>query len=332
MKLSLKALLLSCTLLSSVNAAEKSLTIYSVYPGDKLEAVFKPFTERTGISVNIVEGKSKNLIEKIKNDGVNSDADLHLDKDLVYHNLATQEGIYQSFNSKVVEENVPSNFIETNKNWFTIFYRSRVIMYNRDLVSPTELSSYSDLGNKKWEGKLCVRTSNSTYSQALSASLVAHLGAKKALDVFKSWVANFSMDPTSSDRDVIRALAAGKCHVGLVNSYYLAPFIEADSEYPVRPFFANQGFSNAHVNGVGIGITKYSKNVKEATMLLEYLSSKEVQAPVAKAFDQYPVNASASISTTLRDFGTFQVDKINVGTLGNFVETAKELMTEAEYK
>lgn len=332
MKVSLKAFFLSVVLMASASASNKSLTIYSVYPGDKLEAIFKPFTERTGIAVNVVSAKSKFLIDRIEREGENTVADLHLDKDLVYHTTATQKGIYQPFKSKVVEENVPANFIETNKNWFTIFYRSRVIMYNRDLVSPNELSTYSDLGNEKWKGKLCVRTSNSTYSQALSASIVAHLGTNKALNVFKSWVANFSMEPTSSDRDVIRALAAGKCHVGLVNSYYLAPFIEADSEYPVRPFFANQGFSNAHVNGVGIGITKYSKNVKEATMLLEYLSSKEVQSPVAKAFDQYPVNPKASLSPTLVDFGSFEVDKINVGTVGNLIETTKELMIEAEYK
>lgn len=325
-------LLLSFTFGSTALAADKSLTIYSVYPGERLEAVFKPFTERTGIEVKFIDGKSKALIQRMKDEGENTLADLHLDKDLVYHTIATQEDLYRPFNSKAVEKNVPANFIETNKNWFTIFYRSRVIMYNKNLVSSTELSSYSDLGNKKWQGKLCVRTSKSSYNQALGASIVSHLGPKKALNVFKSWVANLAQEPTSSDRDVIRAIATGDCHVGIVNSYYLAPFIEADADYPVKPFFANQGFSNAHVNGVGIGIVKYSKNVKEATMLLEYLSSKEVQAPVAKAFSQYPVNQEASISSTLADFGTFNVDSINVGTVGNFVETAKELMTKAEYK
>ena len=332
MKQFFKLLAFSFLLVSTAQADNKSLTIYSVYPGEKLEAVFKPFTERTGIEVKFVEGKSKDLINRIKVEGENTLADLHLDKDLVYHTLATQAGIYKSFDSKVVEKNVPANFIETNKNWFTIFYRSRVIMYNKNLVSPKELSTYSDLGNKKWMNKLCVRTSGSSYNQALAASMVAHLGSNKTLNVFKSWVANFAQEPTSSDRDVIRAIAAGKCHVGVVNSYYLAPFIEADSDYPVRPFFANQGLSNAHVNGVGIGIIKYSKNTKAATMLLEYLSSKEVQAPVAKAFDQYPVNGSASISPTLEDFGSFNVDSINVGTVGNFVEVAKEVMREAEYK
>ncbi len=327
-----KALLLSLLLISTANATSKSLTIYSVYPGEQLAAVFKPFTERTGIEVKFVEGKSKDLIDRIKVEGVNTLADLHLDKDLVYHSLATQAGIYKAFNSKVVEANVPANFIETNKNWFTIFYRSRVIMYNKNLVSPNELSTYADLGNKKWENKLCVRTSGSSYNQALVASMVAHLGADRVVSILKSWVANFAKEPTTSDRDVIRAIAAGDCHIGVVNSYYLAPFIEADADYPVKPFFANQGFSNAHVNGVGIGIVKYSKNTKEATMLLEYLSSKEVQAPVAKAFDQYPVNSNASISPTLEGFGTFNVDRINVGTVGNFVEVAKEVMSKAEYK
>lgn len=332
MKLSFKSLIITAAIFSSSAFAAKSLTIYSVYPGDQLQAVFKPFTERTGIEINVINDKSKNLIKRIKEEGENTSADIHLDKDLAYHTLATNEGIYQPFNSKVVEGNVPANFIETNKNWFTIFYRSRVIMYNKNTVSPSELSTYEDLALPKWKGKLCIRTSKSSYSQSLAASVVAHNGEKKALEVFKGWVNNLSMEVTSSDRDMIRGIAAGKCDVGLVNSYYLVPFIEENPDYAVRPFFANQGKSNAHVNGVGVGIVKHSKNVKEATMLLEYLSSKEVQAPVANAFNQYPVNPKAEISTQLIDFGSFKVDQANVGTIGNFIDTATKLMNEAQYK
>ncbi|CBW25157.1 putative iron-uptake ABC transport system periplasmic iron-binding protein [Halobacteriovorax marinus SJ] len=332
MNMTLKTFLLAFVLFSTNVFAAKSLTIYSVYPGDQLQAVFKPFTERTGIEIKVVSGKSKDLIKRIKEEGVNTEADLHLDKDLAYHTLATNEGIYQPFNSKLVEKNVPANFIETNKNWFTIFYRSRLIMYNKNTVSRSELSTYSQLASKKWQGRLCVRTSGSSYTQSLAASVVAHNGEEKALEIFKGWVRNLSMEVTSSDRDMIRAIAAGKCDVALVNSYYLVPFIEENPDYPVRPFFANQGSSNAHVNGVGIGIVKHSTKLKEATMLLEYLSSAEVQAPVANAFNQYPVNPKAQISAQLQDFGSFNVDSTNVGTIGNLIESAKRLMKEAQYK
>ncbi len=329
---STRFLVLIGALLSTGILAAKEVTIYSVYPGDRLSAIFKPFTQRTGINVNVIDGKSDDLIKRIEQEGENTLADLHLDKDLVYHSKASKAGIYQPFKSAVVEKNVPSNFIEANRNWFTLFYRSRVIMYNPNKVSPSELSTYADLGNSKWKGRLCVRTSKNSYNEALASYMVVNYGPDKALEIFKSWVENLAVSPLSNDRAVIGAVADGTCDVGLANSYYLAPFVEADANYPVRPFFANQGSSNAHVNGVAIGITKYAKNVKEATMLLEYLSSAEVQAPVAKAFDQYPVNQAAQLSPTLQAFGPFSFDTTNIGIYGNFVELAVELMQQAQYE
>lgn len=332
MKFSRTFLMLASLLIGMSQGLTKEVTIYSVYPGDRLEAIFKPFTARTGITVKVIDGSSKDLIKRIVAEGENTLADLHLDKDLVYHGAAVRAGIYQPFKSPVVEKNVPANFIESNRNWFTLFYRSRVIMYNPNVVSPSELSTYADLGSSKWVGRLCVRTSKNSYNEALSGYLITHFGVEKALDILKSWVANFAAEPMANDRGVIAAIAEGKCDVGLANSYYLAPFVEADASYPVKPFFANQGTTNAHVNGVGIGMTKYAKNVKEATLLMEYLSSAEVQAPVAKAFDQYPVNVNATISPTLQDFGPFSVDTTNVGVISNFTDMGVELMRQADYK
>lgn len=319
---------LSLFLAANVFAANKELTIYSVYSQEQLASIFAPFTKETGINVKIINGKSKDMINRIAQEGVNTQADLHLDKDLTYHAYAVEKGIYQPFNSTVVESNVPANFIESNKNWLTIFYRSRVIMYNKETVRPSELSTYEDLGSQKWRGKLCVRTSSNSYNTALGAYMVAHKGPKKAFQIFKNWVANFSVAPLKKDREVIHAIAEGRCDVGLVNSYYLVPMLEENPDFPVRPFFAKK----AHVNGVGIGITKYSKNVKEATMLLEYLTSLKVQAPAAAAFDQYPVNKKAKLSPMLKSFGKFEADTTNVGMIGNFTELADKLMKEADYK
>lgn len=130
---------LSLFLAANVFAANKELTIYSVYSQEQLASIFAPFTKETGINVKIINGKSKDMINRIAQEGVNTQADLHLDKDLTYHAYAVEKGIYQPFNSTVVESNVPANFIESNKNWLTIFYRSRVIMYNKETVRPSEL-------------------------------------------------------------------------------------------------------------------------------------------------------------------------------------------------
>lgn len=317
---------------STATFSADEVTIYSVYEGARLDPIFKPFTERTGIKVNIVTGTSAELATRLKNEGEASPADLYLDKDLVYQGSATASDLYRPFNSKIVEKNIPSHLIETEKNWFTIFYRARVIMYNTNKVSPNELSTYEDLGNPKWKGRLCLRTSTNSYNEALGAFLVTHLGENKTLEIFKSWVNNFSVEPIKGDTDVINAVAAGTCDVTIANTYYLAPLVKADVNFPVRPFFPNQATSGAHVNGVGIGIAKYAKNVKEATMVLEYLSSTEVQAPVAAAFSQYPANSAAAMSSVLVDFGTFKQDESNVGEISKSVNIGRELAKKAQYK
>lgn len=324
--------LAALTLTSAVFAADKEVTIYSVYEAQRLDPVFKPFTERTGIKVNIVSGTSAEIISRLKNEGEATPADLHLDKDLVFHGQTQAQGLYKAFNSKTIEKNIPASLIEANKTWFTVVYRVRGIMYNKNTVSESELSTYADLGSEKWNKRLCVRTSNNSYNEALGAYFVNHFGAEKTLNIFKSWVNNLAVDPIKGDTDVINAVAAGTCDIGIANSYYLAPFVKADANYPVKFFFPEQKTVGSHVNGVGIGLVKHAKNTAAATLVMEYLSSKEVQAPVAGIFSQYPANPAAELAPVLTGFGTFSQDKTNVGTISSKVDEAKELMKKALYK
>ena len=311
---------------------QSEVTLYSVYEGSRLEAIFKPFTDRTGIKVKVVSGTSTELLSRLETEGDKTTADLHIDKDLVFNGAAESKGLYQPFKSEVVEKNIPADLIDSDKTWFMIFYRSRVIMYNANKVKPSELSTYEDLGSKKWKGRLCVRTSNNSYNEALGAFLIKHYGSKKALEIMKSWVKNFAASPIKGDTDVINAVAAGKCDVTIANTYYLAPLIKADKNFPVKAFFPNQKTTGSQINGVGIGLVKHAKNVENATKLLEYLSSVEVQAPVAGAFSQYPSNPNAEFAPILVEFGKFKADKTNIGEFSKYVEEARELMKKAEYK
>lgn len=329
-KIALVLALVATTTLSSVMA--KEVTIYSVYGGDRLDNVFKPFTDKTGIKVNIVSGTSLDLIKKIKDEAENTIADLHIDKDLVYHTLAVEQDLYQPFDSKLVENNILPSLIESNKNWFTVVYRARIIVYNENRVNASELSTYEDLGNEKWNKRLCLRTSNNSYNEALGAFFVKHFGKHKTTEVFTSWVNNLAIDPIKGDSDAIKTVADGVCDVAVVNSYYLAPFIKENPNYPVKAFFPNQNTIGSHLNGVGIGLVKHAKNIKEATLVMEYLSSKEVQAPLAQAFSQYPANPNAELSPVLKGFGTFKADQTNVGEIGKFINEARIIMKEAEYK
>ena len=327
-----KLLLVAALALSSSVYASSEVTIYSVYEGARLDPIFRPFTERTGIKVNIVSAPSVELINRLGSEGESTTADLHLDKDLVFHGLAQSKKLYQPFNSAAVEKNIPASLIEADKKWFTLFYRARVIMYNTNKVSADELSTYEDLGAEKWKGRLCVRTSNNSYNEALGAFFIKHYGAEKTLEIFKSWVNNFSVAPIKGDTDAINAVAAGTCDVTVANSYYLAPLVKSNESFPVKPFFPNQNSTGAHVNGVGIGLVKHAKNVAAATLVLEYLSSKEVQAPVAALFSQYPSNPEAVMAPVLVNFGKYSADKTNIGEFSKYVEESRELMKKAQYK
>lgn len=321
---------LSLGVLTAANA--KEITIYSVYPGEELAPIFVPFTERTGINVNFVSGASEELVNKLKNEGSNTSADLYLDKDLTFLGAAQREALFKPFTSTTVKNNVPAHLRDASDMWTLAFYRARVIMYNPNKVSANELSTYEALGQAKWANRLCVRTSTNSYNQALGAFLVKHLGEEKTLTVLSSWVKNLSLAPLKNDRAVIQAVADGQCDVGLANTYYLPAFIRANADFPVKVFFPNQDSFGTHVNGVGIGIVKHAKNIKEANMLLEYFTSTEVQTPVAAAFSQYPVNPKASMIKILKDFGTFKEDTTNISEISQHTDTANQLFPMADYQ
>lgn len=325
-------LLISALAATTSVFAQSEVTIYSSYEADRLGPIFKPFTDRTGIKVNIVSASSLDLINRLEAEGSLTPADLHLDKDLVYMGLAQSKNLYQPFKSLTVENNISSSLIETNKNWFTLFYRARVIMYNSNKVNPSELSTYEDLGSAKWKGRLCVRTSQNSYNEALGAFFIKHYGAEATQNIFQSWVNNFAVAPIKGDTDVINAVAAGTCDVTVANSYYLASLVKADPQFPVVPFFPNQETTGAHVNGVAIGMVKHTKNIAAATLVMEYLSSKEVQAPVAAIFNQYPANSQAEMTPVLIDFGKFNADSTNIGEFSKYVEESREIMKKVEYK
>lgn len=317
----------------SAQAQEGKLVIYSSYDAARLAPILAPFTQRTGIAVEVVNAASTALIQQLEAEGAQSPADLYLDKDIVYMGEAGDKDLLQPFASSEVESKIPSHLIAKDRNWFLIFYRARTIMYNTNLVTPSEITSYADLGDKKWEGRVCVRTSNNSYNEGMAGYFVKHLGLEKAVSLFKSWVQNFAVEPLKGDREVIGAIAAGTCAVGVANTYYLAPMVRDDASFPVRAVFVEQQGVGAHINGVGIGITKSSKNVAGATLFLEFMASKEVQEIVAEGFSQYPSNREAGISSVLKtEFGPFVEDTTNVGEIAAHIRDGKKAMQEADYK
>src|SRR5690606_37794808 len=99
-----------------------------------------------------------------------------------------------------------------------------------------------------WRGRLCLRSGNHVYNQSLVAVLIAELGEPATERVVRGWVANLATDPFSSDTLLLKAIAAGQCDVGIVNTYYLGRLQAEQPDVPVALFWADQEGAGTHVN------------------------------------------------------------------------------------
>jgi iron(III) transport system substrate-binding protein len=199
-------------------------------------------------------------------------------------------------------------------------------------VNPAKLSTYEALAEPEWKGKLCLRTSKKVYNQSLVATMIATLGEQKTEEVVRGWVANLATDVFSDDTALIRAVGAGQCDVGIVNTYYLARELDKNPNLPVSLFWANQKERGVHVNISGAGVTKHAPNAAGAQKLMEWLSGDTAQGIYTNEDFEYPVNPKVKADSIIRHWGPFKMDIINVSKAGELQGAATRLMDRAGYR
>ena len=312
-------------------AAGQEVNVYSSRSHYGSEKVFEEFTKATGIKVNIFGGNNNEVFERLKAEGANTKADVLVTVDAGNLWNAARAGLLQPIESRVLNANVPQHLRDPENRWFGLAVRARTIMYSTERVKPSELSTYEALGDPKWKGRLCLRTSNSTYNQSLLATWIKRYGEPKVEQIVKGWVAN---QPTILDGDtkILEAIAAGQCDVGITNTYYLARILAKKPDFPVAPFWPDQSGAGVHVNVSGAGVTTHAKNRKNAIKLIEYLSSVEAQNYFADASFEYPVNPKVEPASLLARWGTFKADDIGVASAGEFQAAAVRLADRVGYK
>jgi len=319
-----------------LNAAEVS--IYSA----RKEALIKPlldqFTKETGIEVNLVTGKADTLLKRLEVEGKNTPADILLTVDVARLVRAKEKGLFQVIDSDVLERTIPEHYRDSDKQWFGLSLRSRVIVYAPDRVKEEELSSYQNLADNKWKNRICIRSSSNVYNQSLVAAMIANDGVEKTETWATALVKNFARIPKGGDRDQIKAVAAGVCDVAIVNNYYLAGMLESSQKNEVaaankiKLFWPNQYGRGTHINISGAGILKPAKHKKEAIQLLEYLVSDKSQQWYADTNHEYSINPDIESNSILKCWGKFKADNLNLNLLGKYNTEAVLLMDRAGWK
>lgn len=322
-----------CIVLFGTNFSyAEQVVVYSARIEKLIKPMFDTFTKKTGIPVKFVTDEAGVLLARLRAEGKNTPADMLITTDAGNLWAAVQEELLAPIESEMLEANIPAYLRDPQKQWFGLSVRARTIVYNTDKVSAAELSTYEDLANSKWRGRLCLRTSKKVYNQSLVAMMIAEHGKEKTEQIVRGWVSNFATDPLSDDTKAMEFVAAGRCDVTIVNSYYYGRLIEENPNLPLAIFWPNQDGSGVHVNISGAGITKNAKNKNAAIMLLEFLSSKKAQKWFADVNLEYPANPKVGPDSIVSAWGSFKQNRMNVVKAGELQTEAVKLMDRAGYR
>jgi len=338
----LVAALLSLTAITalpspSASAEENVLNLYTARHYQTDEALYANFSKQTGIKVNRIEAKEDELLERIRNEGALSPADIFITVDAARLAKADELGLFAPVKSKLLEERIPANL--RGPDWFAFSTRARVLVINKSLIKLADVQTYEDLASPKLKGKVCTRSGSHPYNISLMAALVAHLGEAKAEEWARGVVANFARQPKGGDTDQIKAVAAGECGVAISNSYYIARLLGSTKPEErllmenVAIIWPNQQSFGTHINISGGGMLKTAPNKVAAVKFLEYLASDEAQRYFADGNNEWPVVASVTIKNpALEAMGRFKADNLPVATLAKNAATAQRIYDRAGWK
>lgn len=309
--------------IGSALAQDRQLNLYTSRHYQTDEALYADFTRQTGIRINRIEGTEDALLERLKNEGRNSPADVLLTVDVARLWRAQQMDLLQPVRSAVLEQRIPAHLRESAGYWFGFSKRARVIFYNKQLVDAASVQNYEDLAAPAMKGKVCTRSLSHVYNLSLMSALIDHLGEEKAQQWARGIKANLARDPKGGDTDQILSVAAGECHVALGNTYYYVRL--ASSKRPddraaaakVGVIFPNQKSFGTHINISGGGILRHAPNRDNALRFLEYLAGESAQSYFANGNNEWPAAAGIRLQNpALAQLGSFREDQLNMRMLG----------------
>ena len=336
----LKALAISLALAATPALAQENvLNLYSSRHYQTDDALYANFTKATGIKLNRIEAGEDPLIERIRNEGAASPADVLVTVDAGRLWRAEQMGLFQPIESKVLASRLPDNMRNPNNQWFGFSARARVLVYNKSMLKAGEVLNYEDLADPKLKGKVCTRSGGHIYNLSLMSALIEHWGEAKAEAWAKGVVANLARAPRGGDTDQIKAVAAGECAVAISNSYYYVRMMRSENADDRKVIDAtalvwpNQKSFGTHMNVSGAGVLKTARNRDAAVKYLEYLAGDAAQGYFADGNNEWPVARGAPLNNkALAALGSFKQDTLNISALGKNQALAQKIFDRVGWR
>jgi iron(III) transport system substrate-binding protein len=325
--------LIAAIMTTSAAAQSGEVNVYTYREPKLIQPLFDAFTKETGIKVNVVSASS-GLEQRIKTEGANSPADILLTVDIGRLEDAVRAGITQPIKSELVEKIVPAQYRDPEGHWVAVSMRARIVYAAKDRVKQDSIT-YEELADPKWKGKICIRSGQHIYNNALIGAVIAKHGEAKAEEWLKGLKANLAQKPSGGDREQARDVAAGKCDLGIGNTYYWALMLNnpqqkawADATKVIMPTFAGGG---THVNVSGVVLAKNAPNKANAIKLIEWLLSDKAQHMYADMNFEYPVKSGIEINKIIAGYGPLKADATPVAKIGANKKAAADLVDKVGF-
>ena len=324
---------------ASVHASGE-VNVYSARSEALIEPLLDIYSKENNVKVNLITGSADALLSRLQSEGDASPADVFITVDAGRLYRAKEAGVLQPFETDNLNKVVPEHLKDREGYWYGLSQRARVILYNPETVSASDLSTYEDLADPKWKGKICIRSSNNIYNQSLVASMIDANGEQKTLEWIKGLVANLARPPAGGDTDQLKAAAAGVCDIAVANTYYFGRLgLSNDPDEravfdKLKMFWPNQADNErgAHVNVSGIGMTASAKNKENAQQLIDFLTNQQSQEWYADVNNEYAVIEGVAPPKSLATFGEFKADQVSLSVLGENNRQAVKLMDQGGWK
>jgi iron(III) transport system substrate-binding protein len=318
----------------AVLAQSSEVNVYTYRESKLIQPLFDAFTKDTGIKVNVISASS-GLEQRIKTEGQNSPADVLLTVDIARIEEAVRAGISQPIKSDALDKAVAPQYRDPEGHWYGISMRARVVYASKERV-PQSAINYEDLADPKWKGKICIRSGQYIYNNALFAAFIAHHGEAKTEEWLKGLKANLAQKPSGGDREVARDIAAGKCDIGVGNTYYWALMLNkeadrkpwAEATKVILPTFQGGG---THVNLSAVVLARYAPNKANAMKLIEWLVGDHAQHMYADMNYEYPVRPGIEINPTIAGYGKLDADKIPLAKIADHKKAAANLVDKVGF-
>jgi iron(III) transport system substrate-binding protein len=331
MRLSISALALSTL---AVPVLAQDINVYSHRQPELIQPLVDAFTAETGINVNVAF-VDKGMAERLVAEGDRSPADLVLTVDIARLMQIVDAGVTQPVQSDVLEANIPDTLRDPGDQWFGLTARARIVYASKDRVAPGDVTTYEDLADPKWSGRICTRSGTHDYNVALTAAVIAHHGEEVAKTWLEGLKSNLARKPEGGDRDQVLAIAAGECDIAIGNTYYIGEMLAdpeqkaaAEAVNVVFPTFVGDG---THLNISGIAMTKAAPNKENALKFMEWLSGDEAQKIYAETNNEYPVKPGVARSALVAGWGDFTPDSVPLTVVASLRATALKLVETVDF-